>query len=368
MLSRRRLLQGSAALGACGLASLPARAGTLRGSAAGHGVVTLRGAASARGLSYGCAVASVELAEADFALALARESAILVPEYELKRATVEAVRGQYDFSGCERILAFAGAHDMLFRGHPLLWHKRNPAWLEDAVRSTRNENLIADYVKRVVSRFRGRAHSWDVVNEALAPADGRVDNLRKSFWLDAFGPQYVDIAYRAARTADPNVLLVYNDWGCELGGPANDRFRTATLDFLERALGRGVPIGALGLQGHLRAFGTPVDQTKLAIFLARIKSMGLQIIVTEHDVDDSGGPSDIGSRDRAVANASRRFLDVVLDAAPIAVLTWGLTDRFVDSPGFRAKIEGYRPRTLPLDAGLARTPMWHAMMAAFATR
>lgn len=366
MLSRRLLLRASITFGAGGAVCLHARAQALRGSLAAHGSATLRAAAAARGVLYGCAVASAEFSETDFGLALAREAAILVPEYEMKRAIVEAVRGRYDFSGCERILAFARAHDMQFRGHPLVWHKRNPAWLEEAVRKTRDEHLIADYAGIVVGRFRGRAHSWDVVNEALAPADGRSDNLRRSFWLDAFGPHYIDVAYHAARAADPDALLVYNDWGCELGGPAHDRFRAATLDFLESALARGVPIGALGLQGHLRAFGTPVDQKQLAAFLARVKSLGLSILVTEHDVDDSGGPSDIAIRDRAVADASRRFLEPVFDAAPIAVLTWGLSDRFLASLGLRAELAGYRPRMLPLDSDLGHTAMWREMVAVFA--
>lgn len=321
-----------------------------------------------RGILYGCAVASAEFAASDFARVLAREAAILVPEYEMKRAIVEPVRGRYDFTGCERILAFADAHEMKFRGHPLLWHKRNPPWLEDSVRGSRDEKLIVDYVGAVVRRFRGRAHSWDVVNEALAPPDGRSDNLRRNFWLEAFGPHYIDLAYHTARASDPDVLLVYNDWGCELGAPANDRFRAATLDFLEHALARGVPIDALGLQGHLRAFGTPVDQEKLATFLARIRSMGLRVLVTEHDVDDSGGPPDVARRDRAVADESRRFLDVIVDAGPVAVLTWGLSDRFLDSPGIESRLAGYSPRMLPLDRVLARTPMWQAMMGAFAAR
>lgn len=96
-----------------------------------------------------------------------------------------------------------------------------------------------------------------------------------------------------------------------------------------------------------------------------MKALGLKILVTEHDVDDSGGPPDIAARDRAVADASRRFLDVVLDAKPLAVLTWGLSDRYLDSPGLKAELAGYRPRMLPLDRDFRRKPMWQAMAEAF---
>ncbi|HEX9158830.1 MAG TPA: endo-1,4-beta-xylanase [Rhizomicrobium sp.] len=363
MFSRRAALQSLCAAGAA-LASRPANAvPLLRASIAEEG--TLKNAAASRAILYGAATNTGELRDGMFAGVLAREAAILVPEYEMKRAIVERARDVVDLSACDSIMAFARAHGMLCRGHPLVWHKRNPDWLEPAVRESHDEKLITSYVEKVCGHFRGRMHSWDVVNEAISPADGRSDCLRRSFWLDVFGPQYIDLAYHAARASDPDALLVYNDWGCELGAPANDRFRAATLDFLEQALARGVPIQALGLQGHLAAFGTPVDQQKLKAFLAQVKALGLRILVTEHDVDDSGGPADIVLRDRAVADASRRFLDVVLDAGPVAVLTWGLSDRFLDSPGYRAALAGYIPRMLPLDRDLARKPMWRAMVEAF---
>jgi endo-1,4-beta-xylanase len=211
-------------------------------------------------------------------------------------------------------------------------------------------------------RYRGQIHSWDVVNEALLPSGGRSDHLRETLWLKAFGPEYIDIAFHAARAADPNALLVYNDWGCEAGTAESDRFRSATLDFLEQAKARRIPIDAYGMQGHLQAFGPAVEQRKLRDFLRDLKTLGLRILITEHDVDDSGGPSDVTARDRAVANASRRFLDVALDnSATAAVLTWGLSDRFLDPPGVGVSWTGYRPRMLPLDSNLARKPMWWTM-------
>ena len=220
-----------------------------------------------------------------------------------------------------------------------------------------------------MGRYRGRTDPWDVVNEAIYPADGRADGLRDCIWLKRFGPGYIDIAYRVAKQADPDALLVYNDWGCEGGEAWNDLFRAATLKFLGAALARKAPIEALGLQGHLNAFGPGVDQKKLRAFLDEVRAMGLRILVTEHDVDDSGGALDIAVRDRAVADASARFLDVVLDNdATLAVLTWGLTDRYLKTPdGLRAMLSGYTPRKLPLDANLKRKPMWGAIARALRT-
>lgn len=360
MLSRRRLLQCAPAAACIGAA----RAAELRPAILDDKSAGLAAVAARHGRLYGVAVNTFEIANGTFARALAVEAGILVPEFEMKRGVVERVRGTLDLSAGDKLLAFARAHGMKFRGHPLLWHRRNPDWLEEAVRTSRDESLIVSYIGKVAGHFRGHVHSWDVVNEAIAPADARPDSLRRSFWLETFGPGYIDLAYHAAKSADPNAQLVYNDWGCELGGPANDTFRAATLDFLEKALARGVPIEALGLQGHLRAFGTPVDAGKLGAFLQKVRSMGLHVLVTEHDVDDSGGPADVAVRDTAVADASRRFLDVMIEGGATAILTWGLSDRYLDPPDWRETLAGYNPRMLPLDRDFRRKPMWHAIAGA----
>lgn len=317
----------------------------------------LRTLAARKYLLYGCAASTAQLKDTDFAAVLVREAGILVTEYEMKRNFVERKRGQLDFTVSDRLMAFANVHGMAMRGHTLCWHRSNPAWLEEAVTTTRDPRLLMDYIKNLVGHYKGRMHSWDVVNEAIEPDDGRLDGLRNSFWPRALGPSYIDIAFHAAREADPKALLVHNDYGLETDLPESDRRRATTLKFLEAARARRVPIDALGLQGHLRAYGAKVNQKKLAAFLDNIKSLGLRILVTEHDISDEGGPSNIAARDQAVADASRRFLDVVFaNSATIAVLTWGLSDRY----GERGR------RALPLDNGLRPKPMYQAIARALA--
>lgn len=353
MLTRRALLAASAAAALAPAAR--AETGSLRKSAAAHGRL------------YGCATSNFALGESDFKAALLCEAGVLVAEYEMKRNAVEPARARYDFAPADALVRFAEQNGLKFRGHTLVWYHSNPSWLEEVVRNARDEKLFTDYIATTMRRYRGRVQSWDVVNEAILPKDGRAGGLRNSFWLETFGPSYIDTAFHAAREADPAAQLVYNDWGCEAGGAEHNRYRAATLKFLEGAKARGVPIDALGLQGHLQAFGTRVDQGALRSFLDAVKAMGYRILVTEHDVDDSGGPSDIAARDMAVADASAQFLDVVLaNGATDAVLTWGLSDRFLAEPGLKARLAGYSPRKLPLDGDLRPTPMWRAMMHAFA--
>ena len=359
MISRRNVL--AAGLGGC---IAPAF-----GQASNMSLARL---AADKGLIFGTAAATYEFEDKDFPPLLAREAAMLVPEYEMKRDMVEPAPGRYDFSGIDKLMAFARAFNLGFRGHPLVWYAANPPWLKDRVLASRDEKLLTAYVSAVAGRYRGRMHSLDVVNEALAQAsegDAGVNGLRDNFWLKAFGPSYIDMAFHAARAADPQALLVYNDYGCEAGDANGERMRANCLKLLDGLLARGVPVQAFGMQGHLAAFGAKVDQARLRRFVDEIAARKLVLLVTEMDVDDEGSV-DIAARDRAVADEAARFLEVVLDSPNLrALLTWGLSDRYADPPDEpRLKAMGWRYRKFPYDSKLAPKPLRGALAQAFSAR
>ncbi|HEY0299720.1 MAG TPA: endo-1,4-beta-xylanase, partial [Rhizomicrobium sp.] len=288
MFSRRALIGG----GVAALASAAGAAQLLRPSVADDGA-SLRGLAASRGLVFGAALANYQLRAADFTQAFLRDCAMLVPEYELKRFLTEPERGHFDFTDADALLAFARQNGLSVRGHTLVWYAANPPWLEDAVAGAADEAVFADFVRAMAAHYRGRMHSWDVVNEAIEPKDGRADGLRETLWLKKFGPDYIDRAFVLAREADPGALLVYNDYALESGAPHNDARRKATLKLLEGLVARGVPVGALGLQGHLLAFGLTIDQKKLAAFLDDVRAMGLRILMTDHVVAATGYKPDL---------------------------------------------------------------------------
>jgi endo-1,4-beta-xylanase len=350
---------------------LTAGASALALPAAAQGAQSLKAIAQAHGLTFGTATASYELKDAEFAPLLVSQAAQLVPEYEMKRDALEPAPGRYDFSALDGLFAFAARNRLSMRGHTLVWYYSNPPWLKPVLEARRDERLMTDHIQAVMKRY--PMASVDVVNEALQPpfeAQARPDGLRPSLWLDAFGPGYIDLAFHAARAAAPGTMLVYNEWGFEQGDAENDRFRSLTLRFLDGLLKRGTPIDALGIQGHLSAFGNRVDQRKLARFLDEIRARGLAVLVTELDVDDTGGPYDIAARDQGVADEACRFLDVVLDSpATRAVLTWSLSDRYVGPPDeWKLKLLGWRLRKTPYDAAFSPKPLWGALAQAFAAR
>lgn len=325
------------------------------------------------GRHFGCAIKSSQLAkDPAFTTAVLREAGMIVPEYELKRHVTQPAPGRYDFSGIDRLIAFAGAHGLAARGHTLVWYAANPPWLETALPGAdpqRREALLGGYIQAAMRRFAGKIGEWDVVNEPIEPNQGRPDGMRvKNIWSQAFGDRYVDLAFHIAREADPSARLFLTDFGLEHASRRCEARRRAILGLLEGALARGVPIDALGVQGHLKPFREPFSERVFARFLDEVHGMGLRIEVTELDIADRGGPADIDRRDAEVAAVGRAFLDVALaNPAMGSVLSWGLSDRYSwlsTYPEYRWP-GGQLSRGLPLDGDLRRKRLWAAIADAF---
>ncbi|HEY9778903.1 MAG TPA: endo-1,4-beta-xylanase [Leptolyngbyaceae cyanobacterium] len=332
------------------------------------GAKSLRDRAAAKGLIYGAASSKRPLSlDAKFKAGFIQNCAILVPEWELNWDVIHPTPDRFDFSRVDWLSEFTRAHKMLFRGIPLVWHVRLPQWFADKVDSRNAEQILRQHVSTVVSRYAGKVHSWDVVNEAFKLADGRSDGLRNTPWLQFLGPDYIEIAFRTAAEADPKALLVYNDYGFDYDTREDEAKRTTVLKFLERLLSRKLPIQALGIQAHLRGEDRDkFNSRKLRAFLHDVASMGLKILITEMDVTDQNLPKDINERDRIVAGMYEDYLSVVLDEpAVIAVLTWGLSDRYSWLSSYKPRPDKAPVRPLPFDAQMQRKLAWNAIARAF---
>ena len=330
--------------------------------------IPLRDRAAAKGLLYGATSQKYILStNANFAAHFAQECGILVPEGELKWKKLRPSPDTFDFSRGDWLVKFAAQQKMLFRGHTLVWHGELPSWFADKVDSRNAEKMLRQHISKVVGHYAGKVHSWDVVNEAVLLKDGRSDGLRNTPWLKFLGPDYIDIAFRTAAEADSKALLVYNDYGLDYDTRDDEAKRTAVLKLLERLKSRGVPIHALGIQAHLDAARRhKFNPKKLRAFLHDVADMGLKILVTELDVTDKKLPKSFFWRDRIVAGIYEDYLSVVLDEpAVIAVLTWGLSDRYTWLSKYAPRPDKAPVRPLPLDAQMNRKLAWNAIARAF---
>ena len=319
--------------------------------------------AVAKGLIYGAAGLKDKLStDAKFAKYFAQECAILVPESELKWKALRPSPDRFNFTPGDWLAKFAQAHDMLFRGHTLVWHRALPLWFEGAINSLNAKQVLLEHIEMVVGHYVGKIHSWDVVNEAVLPQDGRSDGLRNTPWLLFLGPNYIEMAFRAAAAADPKALLVYNDYGLDYDTGEDEAKRAAVLGLLERLKSQGTPIHAFGMQAHLRGDENRFNPRKLKTFLRDVASLDLKILITEMDVTDTKLPSDLGVRDRIIAGVYEDYLSVVLEEpAVIAVLTWGLSDRYTWLSQAHPRADRRSVRPLPLDDQFRRKLAWNAI-------
>jgi endo-1,4-beta-xylanase len=211
-----------------------------------------------------------------------------------------------------------------------------------------------------------------VVNEAINPPDGVPEGLRKTMWLDLIGPDYIELAFRTAAAADPQVKLTYNDYAIELDTPAQVAKRDAVLAMLRRFKAKGVPIHAVRVQSHLEATG-PQPGKGLVAFIREAARMNLEVFITEMDVNTHAVVGGAEAQDAAVAAVYRDYLRLVLAEpnVPIA-LTWGFDSghSWLNSPhGDQSKrADGTRERPLPFDDNLKPTPAFFAFRDAIDTR
>jgi GH35 family endo-1,4-beta-xylanase len=282
------------------------------------GEPTLRELADKKGVTLGAAVMSDQLDDSDFTRLLVEDCNYLTPENELKWSIVHPQKDLYDFSGGDKILAFAQEHGMKMRGHTLAWHNQNPSWLADAFRSKEQFlGILEQHIKAVVGHYKGKIRDWDVVNEAID------DNgtLRDNLWHYATGPEYIEHALTWAHEADPDARLFINDYGVEEKNSKSDKL----YELLKELKEKGLPLNGVGFQFHVDGQYIP-DWVSVAQNVKRFQDLGLEVQVTEMDVRLTlpSDESSLSRQARIYAEALR-----MAESRPVGktFIIWGLWDK-----------------------------------------
>jgi endo-1,4-beta-xylanase len=281
----RRLL----AIGAAGVAAVlgtTAAASAAAGSGSTVAPDSLRALAANIGLRMGTAVIPFDLDHPDYQAIVAGQFSVVTPGNEMKWQVVEPTQGMFDWSGADRLVAFAEQHGQLVRGHTLLWHSQLPDWLTSGVANGTISNdqlrgLLHQHITTEVSRYKGRIWQWDVANEFFTDSNPSTINPN-DFWVSHLGTGVIADAFRWAHQADPHALLFYNDYNIA-GEDGSNAKSDAVFTWLKQMLAQGVPINGVGDQGHLDTqYG--FSGTQMTQDLQRYASLGLKVAVTEADV------------------------------------------------------------------------------------
>ena len=294
---------------------------------------------------------------------LLRHYNVLTAENHMKpNALSGAVRGQYNWTTADNMVNTALAAGFKVVGHTLLWHSQIPTWQQNL----RTDNTtpaatvlewMKTYITDVVTRYKGKVYLWDVLNEVFPdPPQGgyassswrdvmRRDTNNGNPWYIKIGADFVYEGFKAARLADPDAILYYNDYNLNMPVKAlmvhnmvrdiNEQWKNDPA-YDEKKLIQGI-----GMQSH---HNTSVPASQIRDSLTLFKPLGVEIAISELDVlaqsfqqfQQSGGE---GPRKHSQTTVTAQGLEtqarlygeyftVFLEFADIIerVTFWGLTD------------------------------------------
>ncbi|ATO17926.1 1,4-beta-xylanase [Micromonospora sp. WMMA2032] len=265
---------------------------------------TLGAAAAQSGRYFGTAIAANRLNDSTYSTIAGREFNMITAENEMKPDATQPQRGQFNFSSGDQIYNWATQRGLKVRGHTLAWHAQQPGWMQSLSGGNLRQAMI-DHINGVMGHYRGKLAAWDVVNEAF-----NEDGSRRQSNLQGTGNDWIEVAFRTARAADPSVKLCYNDYNIENWsyGKTQGVYRMVQ-DFKSR----GVPIDCVGLQTHFTG-GSSLPgnfQTTLSSFAA----LGVDVALTEVDVTNAS-TSQYAGLTQACLNVPRC----------IGITVWGVRD------------------------------------------
>jgi endo-1,4-beta-xylanase len=316
-----------------------------------------------------------------------REFDSLTPENEMKMQMLQPRRGSFDFRTADDLVAFARQNGKRVHGHALIWGLQVPLWLIDhgitdklgihlrplslpdlpaplnsvvndvlttATGWTRSEllGIMQHHIDTVVRHFGDDVPEWDVVNEPLAPNGTLANNL----WRRFIGPDYVELALRAARAANPRAKLFINEYAVEGPSAKLDGLVALVRDLKDR----DVPLDGVGLQYHTHIQGF-LDERTLALTMRRLADLGVSVEITEMDVATSFLD---GSADQRLARQAVAYGDAARACNAVRACTRFTTWGFSDSLSWLGS--GEMP--LLFDSRYDPKPAFSAVRSAFARR
>lgn len=215
-----------------------------------------------------------------------KEFNAITAENSMKSMFTHPSKDKYDFALSDKFVAFGKKNKMFIHGHTLIWHSQLAPWMEKIADSTEMKAFMKDHITTIVSKYKGRIKSWDVVNEALNE-DG---TLRKSVFLNTLGEKYLVDAFKLAEKADPNVDLYYNDYNIE--EPAK---RAGAIALIKKIKAEGGKVDGVGIQGHWRLESPSLEEIEKSIL--EYSALGIKVAFTELDITVLPNPWDLKGAD-----------------------------------------------------------------------
>ncbi len=234
---------------------------------------------------------------------------IMTAENDMKPQYLGPAKGVYNFKNADKLVAWAEENGILINGHTLVWHSQSAKWLttnsngSPLTREEARQNM-EEYITSVVSHYKGKFLSWEVVNEAFdggsgIPSDWKSVLRKDSPWYKAYengadkskgesGADYLYDAFVFARKADKNAVLYYNDYNLNeawkreavslMVEEFNKKWKKTGFNFLSKRL----LVEGIGMQSHYWVGDLNTEDVEKSI--QRFIKAGVRISITELDI------------------------------------------------------------------------------------
>ena len=214
----------------------------------------------------------------------------IVAENCMKSEAIHPEKDKYYWEEADAFVNYGIKNNMHITGHTLAWHSQTPPWffVDDDGNDVDREEMIArlkSHITTIVSRYKGKVHSWDVVNEAIND-DG---TIRESKFYKIIGEDWVELAFQFAAEADPEADLYYNDYN--MSRPIKSK---AVYEMVKAMQAKGIKVDGIGMQGHVNF---REDDPTLADFensIVMLAELG-KVLITEMDITILPWPEDLNT-------------------------------------------------------------------------
>ena len=197
----------------------------------------------------------------------------ITPENSLKWMFLQPFPNKFNFGAADKYVELGIKNNMHIVGHALVWHNQLADFMKTTVSRSEFKKHVENHINTVVSRYKGKIDTWDVVNEAF----NENGSLRQSVFKKQMGENYIEDVFKLAETADPDADLIYNDYN--LYKPAK---RAGVLKMVKKLQENGTKINAIGVQAHWRLNSPSLMEIEQIIL--DISDLGVEVMFTELDV------------------------------------------------------------------------------------
>jgi GH35 family endo-1,4-beta-xylanase len=218
--------------------------------------------------------------------------------------------------------------------------------------------ILQDRVKDVLTTYKGKISRYVIVNEPYFPP------LRDDILWRTIGPEYIDLAFQAARDADPNAVLIFNDPQNHTSGGLLTK---QTQDIVSRLKPKGL-IDGVGLQMHIMQYSNQTLPQKQDM-VNTMRGYGLPVYITEFDINLTWISGTKEEKYRKQADIAKDVVGACVESGVCKSITfWGFTDAqsWLKNKDLRNTGGSENADPLPIGDNDQPKPFYYAVLQAFA--